>query len=123
MERRKDVQEQLLQVTSEFGPLMSRIFEIIKEHAEEKPVAVEIWKELADVSDEYIKHDNSLMIRVAQWAKEHAHETRGMLALAQLTESTDHVGKQIGAQIGAWVNDYAALGEESQRTSTSSVDG
>jgi hypothetical protein len=100
--------ERLLRLTAEMGPHITRVTEIVKEHPEEREVLDGVWTELANSADAYVKHDDSSTIRVATWAREHSHEARGMLSLAQAAERDERIRREVNAQIGTWMRARAA---------------
>jgi hypothetical protein len=110
MTRRAELMGQMLQIATELGPLLTRMFEIAREHPEEKPLVDELWGEVvAAASDAYVQRDQSKWIAIEAWARRHSHETRGMLTLAETAARRDRMVREGNAQFQAWEDDYATL--------------
>jgi hypothetical protein len=122
IERRAELQDQLLLISATLGPLLTRLFEVAKEHPEEKSLVEAVWQEVTGATDAYVQHDDeSSMIAVSKWAKRHSHETRGMLTLADACSRSDRHARELVAQISSWNKDYAKL-EEAAEQATASLD-
>jgi hypothetical protein len=109
VEARAKLSRRLLSIGTELGPLVRRLMGIVKEHPEERGVAAEVWSEIDPLSDVYIEHDMSRMVGVADWARRHSHETRGMLTLAQACDRSDRLARELGQQIGEWSDQAEVL--------------
>jgi hypothetical protein len=117
VEGRHEVAQRLLALATQLGPLYRQLFDIVREHPEESDVLREVWKEFSDAGDVYIDHTKDQTIAVAAWARQHSHETRGMLTLAKACEEVDRLKRELGIQFEEW-----SEGQEALKTDRGEVD-
>lgn len=101
VERRSQLAEVVLRKTAELNPLVTRAARVVAAHPEDEPVLEELIDTVQRAGDAYREHDRP-MEPVSAWARRHAHETRGMLTLAQVCERHDALRKEVGAALRGW---------------------
>jgi hypothetical protein len=113
IERRFRLESELLEKTNQLSPLLSRLFKLVREHPEEKATIDEFWSEITTSFESYTRLDRSKTVRVGIWARQHAHETRGMLTLAKACDRHEAIADEVNAQFNEWENQYSALSQAS----------